>query len=630
MDFHVGNGRPPASLINHTTRSSTTPEMSLWESAKGFFCLENQPEALECILKIFHPSAGTTRGDVANIFEQLRTLANFGCRENIQSGRHGENHFCILDENNREILSVTIEAGERYTVQCQEYTETHILTMDTERGNECATHAEGANGTPRISHASTTPQTAKDYEAVWFAWEKAAPPEEARDRATVVNILRDCQSRESTEINLNYLNISSLPGHFPQCIKSIKIENIKNIKLTSLPALPGSLETLLVNDTPLTSLPPLPATLTRLRMINTQLISLPESIAHITKSAIVTLHNNPLSERTLQRLQAIASDPGYKGPKIRFNMAGPSVPRETRALHLAVADWLTAAKQGETAPADRWQAFGQQNNAASFSDFLDILHHTDNCKKDPSFKTQISSWLAQLAEDNALREKTFAMAKEATSSCEDRVTLALNQMKTVQLLHNAEKGEFNEDLPGLVSVGREMFRLEKLEQIAWEKVKTLYFVDEIEVYLGYQNKLKRQLELTSVTAEMRFFGISYITPSDLEAAEMQVKTAENSEFSEWILQWEPVRSMLKHKEPARWEALCEKKISDYDDTYQSLKEGMVKNKLDGDIDAERTIGTEAMKRAEQAFLDGLRPLADEMLGRYLKARWPLTESVPSL
>lgn len=308
-------------------------------------------------------------------------------------------------------------------------------------------------------------------------------------------------------------------------------------------------------------------------------------------------------------------------------MDGPSAPRASRAMYLAVAG-LAPAVEGESPPADRWQAFGREDNAASFSRFLDRLSETENVKKKSGFKAQISTWLTQLAEYNALRGKAFAMAIEATSSCEDRVTLALNQMKSVQLIHNAEKGEYDNHLSGLVSVGREMFRQEKLEQIAREKVKTMRFVDEIEVYLGYQNKLKKPLELTSVTEHMRFFDVSYIIKSDLQAAELQVKTAENSEFRAWVLQWGPLRSVLKRTEPERWEALSEKKISDYNDTYRTLSDRALKPaRLVGNSEAERTIGTSAMDSAEKAFLDGLGPMVDEMLASNLEPGWSLAESL---
>ncbi|EIS95537.1 E3 ubiquitin-ligase sspH2 domain protein, partial [Yersinia pestis PY-88] len=88
------------------------------------------------------------------------------------------------------------------------------------------------------------------------------------------------------------------------------------------------------------------------------------------------------------------------------------------------------------------------------------------------------------------------------------------------MLHEVEKGKYDEKLPELIARGREMFRLEQLENIAREKVKTLktlnvHSVDDIEVYLAYQVKLRGSLELSSVNKEMRFFGVSDVTTDDL-------------------------------------------------------------------------------------------------------------------
>ncbi|EPI81462.1 hypothetical protein A675_04082, partial [Salmonella enterica subsp. enterica serovar Enteritidis str. 2009K1726] len=95
--------------------------MSSWEKMKEFFCSTHQTEALECIWTICHPPAGTTREDVVSGFELLRTLAYDGWEENIHSGLHGENYFCILDEDSQEILSVTLDDVGNYTVNCQGY-----------------------------------------------------------------------------------------------------------------------------------------------------------------------------------------------------------------------------------------------------------------------------------------------------------------------------------------------------------------------------------------------------------------------------------------------------------------------------------------------------------------------------
>ncbi|WP_031615818.1 NEL-type E3 ubiquitin ligase domain-containing protein [Salmonella enterica] len=824
MPLHVGSGCLPATItnlrINCIAQSATPPEMSLWEKIKEFFCSTHQTEAQECIWTICHPSVGTTREDVVSRFEQLRMLVYAGYEESIHSGRHGESHFCILDADNQEILSVTLDDAGNYTVNCQGHNETYRFTMDIEQGEECTEHAEGASGTLQVSPLPdpAAPQTPAAYDAVWSEWKRAAPAEELRGRAATVQRICTCLNNGSRELNVGESGLTALPDCLPAHITTLVIPH--NNYLTSLPTLPSGLEVLTVEDNHLTSLPPLPAglvvltvsgnqltslpplpaglqtlsvagnqltslpplpaglqmllvarnqltslpplpaglqmlsvagnqltrlpplpaglrrllvagnqltslpplpaglqmllvarnqltslpplpaglqmlsvagnqltrlpplpaglqvlsvsdnqltslpllpaglelltlernpqlvrlpplpeglqtlsvdanpQLTRLPALpsglqrlyarNNQLTRLPESITGLSSEASVNLEGNPLSERTLQALREITSAPGYSGPRILFDMAGASAPREARALHLAAAGWLVPAREGEPAPADRWHMFGQEDNAAAFSLFLDRLSETENFMKDAGFKAQISSWLVQLAEDEALRAKTFAMATEATASCQDRVTLALHQMKNVQLVHDAEKGQYDNNLAALVATGREMFRLEKLEQIAREKAGTLALADDVEVYLAYQNKLKKALGLTSVTAEMRFFGVSGVTVSDLQAAELQVKAAEKSELREWILQWGPLHSVLERKAPERVNALREKQISDYEETYRMLSDTELRPfGLVGNTDAERTIGARAMESAKKTFLDGLRPLVEEMLGSYL-------------
>ncbi|HCC8937724.1 E3 ubiquitin--protein ligase, partial [Salmonella enterica subsp. enterica serovar Dublin] len=657
--------------------------------------------ALECIWTICHPPAGTTREDVVSRFELLRTLAYAGWEESIHSGQHGENYFCILDEDSQEILSVTLDDAGNYTVNCQGYSETHRLTLDTAQGEEGTGHAEGASGTFRTSFlpATTAPQTPAEYDAVWSAWRRAAPAEESRGRAAVVQKMRACLNNGNAVLNVGESGLTTLPDCLPAHITTLVIPDnnltslpalpselcklwaynnqltslptlpsglqelsvsdnqlaslptlpselyklwaynnrltslpalpsglkeliVSGNRLTSLPVLPSELKELMVSGNRLTSLPMLPSGLLSLSVYRNQLTRLPESLIHLSSETTVNLEGNPLSERTLQALREITSAPGYSGPIIQFDMAGASAPRETRALHLAAADWLVPAREGEPAPADRWHMFGQEDNADAFSLFLDRLSETENFIKDAGFKAQISSWLAQLAEDEALRANTFAMATEATSSCEDRVTFFLHQMKNVQLVHNAEKGQYDNDLAALVATGREMFRLGKLEQIAREKVRTLALVDEIEVWLAYQNKLKKSLGLTSVTAEMRFFDVSGVTATDLQDAELQVKAAEKSEFREWILQWGPLHRVLERKAPERVNALREKQISDYEETYRMLSDTELRpSGLVGNTDAERTIGARAMESAKKTFLDGLRPLVEEMLGSYLNVQW---------
>ncbi len=433
--------------------------------------------------------------------------------------------------------------------------------------------------------------------------------------------MRDCLHNDGTELNLSYLELTSLPDYLPAGLQELRCDGNQ---LTGLPSvLPAGLQMLNCSYNQLTGLPSLPTGLQELFCGDNQLTTLPESVTGLFRAIQVDVSGNPLSAHTRQFLETMTRDLGYSEPLLSFSMAYSPASPKPRPLHLAVAGWLTPAKEksDEPVPADRWQSFGQEDNADTFSTFPDRLKETENFRKDPGFKAQIASWLTQLAEDDALRVKTFAMATGATSSCEDRVTLALNQMKNVVRLHDAETGKYDNNLSELVSAGREMFRLEKLELIARNKVRTLREVDETEVYPGYQNKLKEQLELSSVTAEMRFFEVSYITEPDLRDAEIRVKIDENLRFREWILQWAPLHSVLKRTNPEHWETLREKKTLDYENTFRMLSDTELPNELVGDDDAERAIEVGALESAERAFLDELRPLADSMLSNYLGNKW---------
>ncbi|HCL5079564.1 TPA: type III secretion system effector E3 ubiquitin transferase SspH1 [Salmonella enterica] len=678
--FNIRNTQPSISMqaIAGAAAPEASPEEIVWEKIQFFFPQENYEEAQQCLAELCHPARGMLPDHISSQFERLKALTFPAWEENIQCNRDGINQFCILDADSKEILSISLDDAGNYTVNCQGYSEAHDFIMDTEQGEECTEFAEGASGTS-LRPATTASQTAAEYDAVWSKWERDAPAGESPGRAAVVQEMRDCLNNGNPVLNVGASDLTTLPDRLPPHITTLVIpdnnltslpelpEGLRELEvsgnlqltslpslpqglqklwtynnwlaslptlppalrelrvsgnnLTSLPALPSGLQTLWAYNNRLTSLPEMSPGLQELDVSHNQLTRLPQSLTGLSSAARVYLDGNPLSVRTLQALRDII---GHSGIRIHFDMAGPSVPREARALHLAVADWLTSAREGEAAQADRWQAFGLEDNAAAFSLVLDRLRETENFKKDAGFKAQISSWLTQLAEDAALRAKTFAMATEATSTCEDRVTHALHQMNNVQLVHNAEKGEYDNNLQGLVSTGREMFRLATLEQIAREKAGTLALVDDVEVYLAFQNKLKESLELTSVTSEMRFFDVSGVTVSDLQAAELQVKTAENSGFSKWILQWGPLHSVLERKVPERFNALREKQISDYEDTYRKLYDEVLKSSgLVDDTDAERTIGVSAMDSAKKEFLDGLRALVDEVLGSYLTARWRL-------
>lgn len=114
------------------------------------------------------------------------------------------------------------------------------------------------------------------------------------------------------------------------------------------------------------------------------------------------------------------------------------------------------------------------------------------------------------------------------------MALTWNNLQKTYRVHQASEGAYDSDLPGLLTLGREMYRLEVLDEIAREKVRTLHFVDEIEVYFAFQTMLAEKLELSTAVREMRFYGVSGVTEDDLRSALARVLSREETEFAEWF------------------------------------------------------------------------------------------------
>ncbi len=278
MPFHIRSKCFPAEIssccINTIARSDTPPEVSLWEKIKAFFCLTNKPEALALIRQICHPPDGTEWEAVTGKFEQLKTLTYGGFKESVQVGRNGENHACILDENGDEMLSVTLEKNTgKYTVKCQGYSKTNHLNPTGGWEAELAISAEDASETLWTDHSVTAaPQTAQGYEAIWAAWEKAAPAGEAFSRAAAVQKMRNCLYNDKTELKLEDLKLTSLPDYLPP---DITVLNTTDVPLNYLPELPAGLQTLLCSGNQLLHLPVLPAGLQELWCSRNRLTCLP-------------------------------------------------------------------------------------------------------------------------------------------------------------------------------------------------------------------------------------------------------------------------------------------------------------------------------------------------------------------
>ncbi|AUT27439.1 NEL-type E3 ubiquitin ligase domain-containing protein [Escherichia marmotae] len=411
-------------------------------------------------------------------------------------------------------------------------------------------------------------------------------------------------------LNVNGNNLSTLPD-LPN---SLTILNVSGNRLTALPELPAAMTIVNAQSNALERLPDFPVENNQMPRIfwlsQNQITHIPESITGLNEISLVDLENNPLSNRILQSLQQLMSSPDYHGPQIHFSMSNGQQHTPVRSLPEAVAAWFPESLRSEVS--QRWGAFTDEENASTFAAFLDRLADTVTARNAPGIAQQVSEFLEKLSRSEALRQQCFAVAADATRSCEDRVALTWNNLQKTYRVHQASEGEFDSDLTGLLSLGREMYRLEVLEEIAREKVKTLHFVDEIEVYLAFQTMLAEKLELSTAVREMRFYGVSGVTEDDLSSALARVVSREEREFAEWFARWSPWHAVLKRTEAERWARAEEKKYEMLEREYpQRLAERLSALGLSGDGDAEREAGVRVMEEIETEIY---RQLTEEVSG----------------
>jgi Leucine-rich repeat (LRR) protein len=360
-----------------------------------------------------------------------------------------------------------------------------------------------------------------------------------------------------------YNQLTNLPELLPAPLGFL---NIGHNQVTSLPAvLPASLHFLDVSDNRLTGLPEaLPATLRFLDASDNQLTSLPEDLlTRLGADASIVLVENPLPEQVLTNLDTILGAEDYGGPTVQLSREDVSElsgtdDEQAEALTETVAGWLRGnPKEGDSEVLAAWQTFEEEPGAQEYALFLDKLRESVNSDND-EFRQSVANDLRQAAINPQLCKRYFQLALDANQSCEDRRTLTWSGMQTARLIADVENGAYNNKarLPDLIDLGRVMFRLDALEKIAREKVRSLSSgnnvegIDAIEVFLAYQNKLRERLGLQHVAPDMRFFEVSGVTDADVDSAETSVRDKEAAEFADYLaVDWQPWDDVVRHIVP---------------------------------------------------------------------------------
>ncbi|EHJ4129522.1 hypothetical protein J1C08_002186, partial [Escherichia fergusonii] len=257
-----------------------------------------------------------------------------------------------------------------------------------------------------------------------------------------------------------------------------------------------------------------------------------------------------------------------------------------------------------------WFPRAAEENADAFTTFLNRLNE-NACARSPAFRGQVAAWLDELLITPELCTLSFAIAQEASTSCTDRAALGWNNMQVTRLLFHAVCNE-QTTADAFITLSRQIFRLRQTERIAGEKVVALTAahedVDEIEVYLAYQTRLKGTLGLPDCLAsEMQFANTARVTPEDISSAEEDVRLAEEAEFRTWLNNWAPCQQfLLKRMSEDEREALTERRIAVYSEKLEELR--LEFRDVGAGTDVDRVLGVRATEATNNAIFGPLAEL----------------------
>jgi Leucine-rich repeat (LRR) protein len=428
---------------------------------------------------------------------------------------------------------------------------------------------------------------------------------------------------------LRHIPADSLPPH-------LKVLDLgENPDITALPVLPAQLEVLMVEITGLAELPEnLPRSLQELYADELDLTHLPEDLPHTLR--FLSLQDNALRS-VPSNISRLSGDVHLEGNPISFDRLPPPPPgmrgplfylsdapagqysANASSVARAVRQWL-GEQADETA--QRWDAIeqalestpGGTSSAGQFRDLLNRLRATAYYRN-AEFRAGIAEWLAELAkpERESLLKSTLQACVGATERCDDRVALTLDELRKLRLHDDIRIGRYSNRAADALDALRQMYRLDKLRDIAYGKIESLPEADDVEVYLAYTVELREPLGLSTVVPHMNFFRLSGVTRADLDAALAEVRAAERTCFYKDLVVDDTWKALIAQERPEPY-AAAQLRLQELADEplKQRIRAELVNHGLDpDDVDAQRNIGRFVWRQMEYEVLE---PVTYEYLG----------------
>ena len=322
---------------------------------------------------------------------------------------------------------------------------------------------------------------------------------------------------------------------------------------TGLTALPENLSVggdLYLNDcTGLTALP---------NWITTMGLTSQNFIRH------VYLENSGLSDALIDRMRTIRT------PNMQFHFSRSARQPEQQFSNLeqGFAFWRRLASSNSEMP-ELDLRHDQADDLVCYLGRLTGTADYQNLTSRPVLAQRVMAVMSLLAGNDRVRETALRHIHDALSSCDDRIILALDDLETLQLLTSAETLAFeNRDPRELKALGMQMMRLDAVKRFARDHMKTLSWVDAIEVELAFQIGVRQQLDLPGSTQHMIFRGCANVSDQDIANAVQHVNThCSETQLEVYLAQWAPWQKFQRLLAAPSFDQLASTTVASIDDCF---------------------------------------------------------------
>ena len=299
----------------------------------------------------------------------------------------------------------------------------------------------------------------------------------------------------------------------------------------------------------------------------TGLTALPNGIAMLGLTSRgytrqVFLEDTGLSDALIDRLRTI------EAPGMHFHFSRNARQPEQQFLNMeqALVFWRNLAQSS----AETQVLPLSSDQAADLVRFLGRLTGTadyQNQASRPVLAQRVIDVMALLAGSVTLRDDALVRIHHAISTCDDRVILALDDLETLQLLISAETMAITNSNPcELRALGLKMMCLDKVKRIARDHMKTLNWVDDIEVELAFQIGVRKHLDLPGSTQNMIFRGCAQVSEQDIaKAVELIKENCSEAYLNVYLDRWVPWQKYQRHQSMPTFNQLKSKTVARIND-----------------------------------------------------------------